>query len=257
MNALILENMILPEVESIIKDVKAAVIPVGSCEQHGPNTTYVTDTARAYEFSKMIGERIGHEIIICPPVTYGISTHHMMFPGTITLTCETYVKVIEDIAVSVHKHGIPKIIFLSGHGGNNHALHTAVTDLNYKYGIDAYYSGIGFSLFEEGITADMGWSKNRGHASESETSQAMVLCPEVVRKERKKGEVVENFIIRGSDNPFRYGGCAWNWKKDASSNGALGDARLANPEDGKRLNEIALNKIEKMIRYILEKRMNN
>lgn len=257
MSALILEYMILPEVEAVNGKVKAAVIPVGSCEQHGPNTTYVTDTARAYAFSKLLGERIGEEVLICPPVTYGISTHHMMFAGTITLTCSTYMQVLEDIAISIQKQGIPKIIFLSGHGGNNHTLHTAITDLSYKYGIDAYYSSIGFALFEEGITKEMGWTERRGHASESETAQAMALCPEVVRKDRKKGEVVEDFIIRGADNPFRYGGCAWNWKKDASANGALGDARLANLEDGIRLNEIALKKVEKMIRYILEKRMND
>lgn len=255
MEAYILENMILPELEKALADIKLAIVPVGSCEQHGPNTTYVTDTSRAYSFSKMIGERIGKQVLICPPVTYGISTHHMMFPGTITLTCETYIKVLEDIAVSITKHGIPKIVFLNGHGGNNGSLSAAITDLKYKYGIDAYYSGIGFALFDEAVTPEMGWSEKRGHASESETSQAMALCPEVVRKDRQKGEVVEDFIIRGKNNPFRYGGCAWNWKEDASRNGALGDARLANPKDGVRLNEIALDKVEKMIRYILEKRM--
>lgn len=255
MEAYILENMILPELERALADIKLAIVPVGSCEQHGPNTTYVTDTSRAYSFSKMIGERIGKQVLICPPVTYGISTHHMMFPGTITLTCETYIKVLEDIAVSITKHGIPKIVFLNGHGGNNGSLSAAITDLKYKYGIDAYYSGIGFALFDEAVTPEMGWSEKRGHASESETSQAMALCPEVVRKDRQKGEVVEDFIIRGKNNPFRYGGCAWNWKEDASRNGALGDARLANPKDGVRLNEIALDKVEKMIRYILEKRM--
>lgn len=255
MEAYILENMILPELERALADIKLAIVPVGSCEQHGPNTTYVTDTSRAYSFSKMIGERIGKQVLICPPVTYGISTHHMMFPGTITLTCETYIKVLEDIAVSITKHGIPKIVFLNGHGGNNGSLSAAITDLKYKYGIDAYYSGIGFALFDEAVTPEMGWSEKRGHASESETSQAMALCPEVVRKDRQKGEVVEDFIIRGKNNPFRYGGCAWNWKEDASRNGALGDARLANLKDGVRLNEIALDKVEKMIRYILEKRM--
>ena len=255
MKALILEEMIWPEVEEALPGIEIAVVPVGSCEQHGPNSTFVTDTARAYAFSKMLGQRMGESLLICPPVPYGISTHHMSFPGTITLTCETYIKVLTDIAVSIHAHGIPKIVFINGHGGNAGSLGAAITDLKYKYGIDAYYTSMGFALFEEGITPEMGWSEKRGHASESETSQAMVLCPEVVRETRVKGEVVEDFVIRGKGAPFRYGGCAWDWKKDASANGALGDARLANPEDGARLNEIALGKVEKMLRYIIEKRM--
>ena len=85
MKALILEEMIHPEVAEILPKVEIAVVPVGSCEQHGPNTTYTTDTARAYAFCKMLGEHYGDKLLICPPVTYGISTHHMAFAGTVTL----------------------------------------------------------------------------------------------------------------------------------------------------------------------------
>lgn len=254
MDVLILEDMIWPEVEEALPEIEIALVPVGSCEQHGPNTTFVTDTARAYAFAKLLGERMGRQLLVCPPVGYGVSTHHMMFPGTITLSCETYINVLKDIAIALHAHHIPRIVFLNGHGGNNASLNVAITDLKYKHDIDAYYTSMGFALFEEGITDEMGWTQKRGHASESETSQAMALCPEVVRSTREKGEVVEDFIIRGKDAPFRYGGCAWNWKQDASRNGALGDARLANLEDGIRLNNIALDKVEKMLNYIIEKR---
>ena len=254
MKALILEELIWPELKQVLPEIELAVVPVGACEQHGPNTTFNTDTARAYGFSKMIGERFGSQVLICPPVPYGISVHHMAFPGTVTLRCETYINLLTDIVVALSKHGIRRIVFLNGHGGNSGSLSAVINTLKYEHGIDAYYSGIGLNLFEEGITPEMGWSENLGHASESETAQAMVPCPEVVRAERKKGEVVEGFIIRGKEAPFRYGGCAWNWKEDASANGALGDARLANVEDGVRLNQIALEKVEHMIRHIIEKR---
>lgn len=255
MKAFVLEDMIWPEVEEVLPEIKIALVPVGSCEQHGPNMTFVTDTSRAYAFGKLLGERMGRQILVCPPVTYGVSTHHMMFPGTVTLSCETYIHVLEDIAIALHSHGIPAIVFLNGHGGNTASLGAAITDLKYKYHIDAYYSSMGFAVFEDGITPEMGWTQKRGHASESEVSQAMALCPEVVRKELKKGEVVGDFVIRGKDAPFKYGGCAWNWKTDASTNGALGDARLANPEDGIRLNNLALDRVEKMLQYIIDKRI--
>lgn len=255
MRALVLEDMIWPEVETALPEIKIALVPVGSCEQHGPNMTFVTDTSRAYAFSKLMGERMGRQILVCPPVTYGVSTHHMMFPGTVTLSCETYIHVLEDIAIALRSHGIPAIVFINGHGGNTSSLGAAITDLKYKYHIDAYYSSMGFAVFEDGITPEMGWTQKRGHASESEVSQAMALCPEVVRKKLKKGEVVEDFVIRGKDAPFKYGGCAWNWKTDASANGALGDARLASLEEGTRLNNIALDRVEKMLRYIIDKRI--
>ena len=68
----------------------------------------------------------------------------------------------------------------------------------------------------------------------------------------QKGEVVENFVIRGKNNPFRYGGIAYQWERDASRNGALGDARLSSKEEGERLNQVALERVERMIDYILE-----
>ena len=68
MKALILEEMIHPEVAEILPKVEIAVVPVGSCEQHGPNTTYVTDTARAYAFCKLLGGHYGEKLLICPPV---------------------------------------------------------------------------------------------------------------------------------------------------------------------------------------------
>ena len=253
MKALILEEMIHPEVAEILPKVEIAVVPVGSCEQHGPNTTYTTDTARAYAFCKMLGEHYGEKLLICPPVTYGISTHHMAFAGTVTLRPETYIEVLKDIAVALHKHGIPRILFVNGHGGNNSALNVAINSLKYSFGIDAYYTGMGFGLFDEAVTPEMGWTDKRGHASESETSQCLALCPEVVRKDNlQKGDVVENFIIRGKNAPFRHGGIAFQWERDASRNGALGDARLSSEAEGKRLNQIALEKVEKTIDFILE-----
>ena len=254
MKALVLDEIIMPELAELLGEIEAAVIPVGSCEQHGPNTTYNTDTARAYGFAKMIGARFGNQLLICPPVTYGISNHHMSFPGTITLRCETFIHMLTDIAVALTKHGIRRIIYLNGHGGNSSPLDVTINVLKYEHKIDAYYFNVGGSIFAEGITPEMGWSPKRGHASESETSQAMAICPEVVRENRQKGALVEDFIIRGPGVPFQYGGCAWDWKHDASANGALGDARLANLEDGIRMNNIALDKVEKSIRYVIEKR---
>lgn len=251
MKAYILDEMIHPEVEAILPKVEIAVVPVGSCEQHGPNTTYNTDTARAYSFSKMLGERYGEKLLICPPVTYGISIHHMAFAGTVTLRPETYIQVLKDIAVALHKHGIKRILFINGHGGNKGCLDVAINSLRYDYQIDAYHMSMGFGLFDDAVTPEMGWTSRRGHASESETAQAMALCPEVVREDRKKGEVVDNFIIRGKNAPFRFGGCAWQWEKDASANGALGDARLATLEDGVRLNNIALDRVCSTIDHIL------
>ena len=83
MDRLILEDMIWPEVAEVLPEIKVALIPVGSCEQHGPNTTFVTDTVRAYRIAKLLAGRCGHKVICFPPITYGIFSAFV--PRTVSL----------------------------------------------------------------------------------------------------------------------------------------------------------------------------
>lgn len=67
MKAFVLEDMIWPEVEEVLPEIKIALVPVGSCEQHGPNMTFVTDTSRAYAFGKLLGERMADRFLSALP----------------------------------------------------------------------------------------------------------------------------------------------------------------------------------------------
>ena len=106
MEKLVIGQMTWPELEQELEHIKVALVPVGSCEQHGPNTTFVTDAARASSFAEKLAERCGKKVVVFPPVTYGLSLHHMDFPGTVTLRVETMMNLLEDIGVSIAKHGI-------------------------------------------------------------------------------------------------------------------------------------------------------
>ena len=50
----------------------------------------------------------------------GVAPHNMCkpFPGTITLTAETYMRVLSETVESLLKHGVKRVVFLNGHGGN-------------------------------------------------------------------------------------------------------------------------------------------
>ena len=246
---LVLGEMIWPEVKAEIDNIKIAVVPVGSCEQHGPNTTFITDSERAFEFCKLLGDRVGNKILIAPPVTYGISTHHMPFPTTVTLRVETMIDLLYDIGVSFKKHGINKILFVNGHGGNRPSLGAAVTKLKYEADVDAYWSTMGTNLAREAISKKMEIPSMIGHACEVETSQCMYLCPWIVHDNLQPGQLqTESMYFR---KVLKDGGAAWNWKEDASANGALGDARRSSREVGELMTNIALDYFEKLIDEII------
>lgn len=241
--------MLWPEVEQQLPHIKLGVVPVGSCEQHGHSTTFTTDSERAYQFCKLLGDRVGNQILIAPPVNYGISVHHMSFPTTLTLRVETLMAVLCDIAEAFSRHGIKKILFVNGHGGNRPVLDATVVKLKYEYGIDAYWSAMGTNLARDAIKKKMDIPAVIGHACEVETSQSLYLAPWVVREDRKPGELHEESMY--FRKTFCDGNAAWNWKQDVSENGALGDARRATVEVGREMTDIALDYFERLIEEIV------
>lgn len=236
-----------PELAEELKNIKIALIPVGSTEQHGPNTTFATDAARAESFARMLGERLGNKAVVYPVVSYGLSHHHMDFPGTVTLNVETMIHLLTEIGVSIAKHGIKKLLFLNAHGGNFPALDGAILNLKHQHGVDAYWSAIGSEISLGGLT---GLPKLCGHACEVETSSCLYLCPECVREHRVKGEVHDSMLTHDS---IIKGNAAWSWKHDASENGALGDARKATREIGEKMTLEALDYMERLVAEIIER----
>ncbi len=245
MDKLVIGKMTWPELDQEMKNIKVALVPVGSCEQHGPNTTFATDAARAAAYAERLAERCGNKVVVFPCVTYGLSLHHMDFPGTVTLRVETMMNLLEDIGVSIAKHGIKKILYLNAHGGNFPALEGAVINLKQLHGVDAYWSAVGSEISLGGLT---GLPKLIGHACEVETSSCLYLCPELVREERVPGIMQDSMLTHDS---FVKGGGAWSWKYDASLNGALGDARKATYEIGKEMTEASLEYMEKIVDEII------
>lgn len=254
MDKLVIADMTWPELQAELSNIKVAIVPVGSCEQHGPNTTFVTDAVRAYNFSKLVAERMGNKVVVFPPVNYGLSLHHMDFPGTVTLRVETLMHLLEDIAISIRAHGIEKILFLNAHGGNYPALDGAVIDLKQVHGINAYWSAIGSEIsINSGLDGSFQMApvgKVIGHACEVETSHCLYLAPEIVREIRQPSEMQDSMYTRGT---IIKGNAAWSWKYDVTMNGALGDARKANVEFGKQMTDLALDHIEKLINEIIDR----
>ena len=250
MGALIIQDLVWSEYKEAIKNVKVALVPVGSCEQHGPNTTFVTDAARADAYCKKLAERMGDVVAAYPPVNYGQSQHHMEFVGTVTLRPQTLMNVLVDIAVSIHRHGIPKILFVSGHGGNYPVCDCAVNTLSFEHQIECYWCGIGSTMEDCGFPSLTGDLQIYGHADEVETSSTMALCPQFVRENRVPGQVHDTILTR---RQFRPGDGSWNWRKDASENGALGDARLASPEIGEKITNKSLDYTVKLIEEIIKR----
>jgi len=75
MKNIVLSEITCPELSKYKEDIELALISTGSHEQHGSNMTFAADTDIVYEICKLLGKNFFPRILVCPPISYGISYH--------------------------------------------------------------------------------------------------------------------------------------------------------------------------------------
>src|SRR3989442_2338940 len=115
------------DLETYLRRDDRALLPVGSCEQHGRHLSFATDYLIPTEIAKRVSARTG--VPVAPTLCFGMSVHHMDFPGTLTLSPDTFIAVILDLVESLYRHGFHRVLILNGHGGNIAPLTTALSTL--------------------------------------------------------------------------------------------------------------------------------
>ena len=58
------------------------------------------------------------EALFAPMLWLGHSPHHLEFPGTLSVSSATYIRVIEDVTESLIRGGFRRILFFNAHAGN-------------------------------------------------------------------------------------------------------------------------------------------
>ncbi|MCY3782484.1 MAG: creatininase family protein [Chloroflexi bacterium] len=247
-----LTHMTWPEVKAARDGVRLVAIPLGSIEQHGPNTSLDTDLVIAEDLTLRLAERFHPQILVAPTIPYGMSAYHMGFPGTVTLRAQTYLHVIEDNVTSLLHHGFDSFLFTNWHTGNESALILALQTLPARLPV-RFMAGISlYDLEDETLAKRIMQSGTGGHADELETAELLA-----VRPDRVKTGALEAAALRGGlrspRNRFWRRGIRMNTDfSDFTANGAVGDARLATVEDGREMIEAIERRADELIEQLLE-----
>lgn len=122
-----LERYSWAQARELFRDKNIALIPVGSTEQHGPHLPLGTDFLAAEALARSAAEET--KVICTPVIPVGISSAHMQFWGTLTVAPDAFRAYMRDLARSIASHGIQRLIFVNGHGGNGPALQEICRDL--------------------------------------------------------------------------------------------------------------------------------
>lgn len=248
---LVLSNLSWPEVAAIKDQVELVLQPIGSHEQHGPNLAVCMDIAASFEFCRRVSERMYPRVLVAPAMPWGVSLHHMNFPGTLTLSPDTFIRVLVDIIGSLQAHGFDRVMIVNGHGGNTAPMGTAVVEIKDKFNPTFIGASSYFRFFDSDISDRFGMTDIMGHACQRETAQSMELIPQHVKMDAlAPGELTDlTYNLRPKLREF---GVTVPYSFDEfTSNGALGDATKATPEYGRALIESGLNNFVGLVEDIL------
>ncbi|MBS3816292.1 MAG: creatininase family protein [Candidatus Thermoplasmatota archaeon] len=229
--------------------VDTAILPIGSLEQHGPHLPLDTDTFYAREMVERAVKGLDSvKPPVLPAISYGVSEHHMGFPGTVTLEPETLKHVIVDIGRSAIRHGFHKLLIFNGHGGNEAVIKTAARELKNETGMDIFIDSYKVMDPER---EDLVETENDVHAGEFETSLVLASREELVDERNipeKEMEFPDTKLDFEHEPEFSH---TWN-THDLTRTGVLGDANKADKEKGEKLWESGIKRLRERIETVIE-----
>jgi creatinine amidohydrolase len=191
-DTIIIGDMNGRQVKEKINDETIALLILGACENHGDHLPFGSDFIFPLELAKRVAIKFKN-LIIFPPVPYGVSSHHKKFFMTISLDTDTLISIIENIIESIYNNGIHKILIINGHDGNIAPIEIASRNIKDKYEnitiacLESWWELIG-KLSPN--TFDI-W-QGLGHGGEAETSALMRIRPELVIKNNIPEDTIPN-----------------------------------------------------------------
>lgn len=238
-----LTEMTSAEVAEALLRTKTLLLPIGATEDHGAHLPLGTDAFEAREICRRAAkalEAMDCPIVVGPVIPFGVSSFHMGFPGTVTLTSSTLIFVIKEVALSLRAHGFRNICLVHGHDGNLPQMMTAAQDLvsetddltvvvmNWMVELaKAYAAGLGRSR------------RGESHGGEGETARLLVTHPELVDVPKGRAHYLAPEDLRRIQSPehMKTGGGLFYPTRDYKALtpvGSIGDPSLATEEVGEQ-----------------------
>lgn len=155
------------------------VVPIGSCEQHGPHLPLATDSIIAEALAAELAARLTAfgppavgDVLVAPTISVTASGEHAGFPGTLSIGTDVMRAVVVELVRSAS--WAAGVVLVNGHGGNHDAVTGAVRQLVAE----------GHRVLSWWPVIDDPSAASDLHAGHLETSLLLWLAPEHVRAER-------------------------------------------------------------------------
>jgi creatinine amidohydrolase len=224
-----------PEIARALTKDSILCLPIGSVEQHGPHLPLNTDTVLVEAFTQAFIARWGktYDLWQLPTLTLGLSREHAWAPGTLSISVETMVKLLRDVAGEVAR-SLParNLIAINGHGGNRGILEALGREIAADFSLNFGAMHLGAMM-----NPPSNAQPTEIHGGKDETSVMLAVAPDLVRQEMltkikppKNGGAVQAIVLDPA--------VSWPWNSDdkrIADQGVIGNVDGASAEMGRAI----------------------
>ncbi|MGB6100570.1 MAG: creatininase family protein, partial [Comamonas sp.] len=218
-----------------------AILPVAAVEQHGPHLPLDVDARLLQGVIDAALPLLPEELplLLLPPQNIGLSTEHLAFAGTLSLSPETLLALWRELGEAVARTGIRTLMLLNSHGGNVAPMDIVARTLRQRCDLQVWRCSWSDLPLPDEVQALFSPEEHRFgiHGGAIETSMMLHLAPASVRMEHARHwrsssqDRAERCTIAGNGKSAKLG-----WAiEDYNASGAVGDATAASAEKGARL----------------------
>ncbi|MBK7262249.1 MAG: creatininase family protein [Rubrivivax sp.] len=227
-----------PEFAAVDRSRLIAVLPVSAIEQHGPHLPFSVDTTIVEGVVESVIARLPDDlpVVFLPTQRIGKSNEHARYPGTLTLSLETLVRLWMEIGDCVAAAGVRKMVILNSHGGQGMVGDIVARDLRVKHDMlvvatNTYSFGTPAGLFSAQET------QHGIHGGDKETSVMLALRPDLVDMSRAANfRSTAETLVEQTRHLSINARAKVGWQiQDLNPMGACGDASAATRSKGEQV----------------------
>jgi creatinine amidohydrolase len=164
-----------------------ALLPLGSCEAHGPHLPLDTDVRISEEMAVRAARRLvarGVPALVLPTLPYGVTTSAGPFPGTLTIPEAVVTALITEILASAATQGARGFVLVNSHFEPAHigALFAAVDAVRARTGLPVVYPNLASRRYAARLGPE--FQSGACHAGSFETSLVLAVRPDLVGDDR-------------------------------------------------------------------------
>ena len=233
-----------------------AVLPVAAIEQHGPHLPVSVDTTLV---DAVIAASLAHlpeelAVLFLPTQQVGKSNEHQRFPGTLTFSAETLIRIWTELGESVARTGIKKLVLFNSHGGQVSVMDIVARDLRVRHDLIVFSSNWFTLPLGDAVNGLFAPDEHRFgiHAGDMETSMMLALRPQYVDMDQAR-DFKSSSQARTAQYPILGDGksAKLGWQvQDYNPMGAVGNATLATPAKGQAVIDVAGQQLARLLQEI-------